>query len=88
MNTGWGSGISWHPLLDFVASLLGELIVVELRRVSGCHHLLLSLWSCCCASGRLRSFSGVASPLDVLQKERLVSLKIGVSIDLKGNESL
>jgi hypothetical protein len=66
---------------------LGELVVVELRRVSGCHHSLLSLWSCC-ASGRLRSCSGVAFPLDVMQKERLVSLKIGVSIDLKANESL
>ena len=80
--------ISWHPLLDFVASLLGKLVVVELRRVSGCHHSLLSLWGCCCAGGRLRSCSGVAFSLDVLQKERLVSLKIGVSIDLKENESL
>jgi len=55
--------------VDFLAHLLGALVVVESRRVSGRHRSLLSLW-------------------DVPQEERLVSLKIGVAIDLKENESL
>ena len=44
MSAGWGSVSSWGSLLDFLARLLGTLVVVELRRVSGCHRLLLSLW--------------------------------------------
>ena len=79
---------SWSSLLDFLASLLGALLVMELRRVSGCHHSLLPLWGCCCTSGGLSSCSGVTFPLGDLQEERLVSLKIGVVIDLKENESL
>ena len=83
-----GSASSWGSLLDFLGSLLGALLVMESRRVSGCHHSLLSLWSHCCASGGLSSCSGVTFPLGDLQEERLVSLKIGVVIDLKGNEPL
>ena len=79
---------SWGSLLDLLVSLLGGLIVMKSRRVSGHHHLLLSLWGCCCAGGGLSSCSGVAFPLDVLQEQRLVSLKLGTAIDLKGNESL
>ena len=79
---------SWGSLLEFLARLLDALVVVESRRVSGCHRSLLSLWGHCYTGGGLSSCSEVIFPLDVLQEERLVSLKIGVAIDLKGNESL
>ena len=78
----------WGSLLDLLVSLLGGLIVTKSRRASGHHHLLLSLWGRCCTGGGLSSYSGVTFPPDVLQEERLVSLKLGVAIDLKGNKSL
>ena len=78
----------WGSLLDLLVSLLGGLIVTKSRRASGHHHLLLSLWGRCRAGGGLSSCSGVTFPLDVLQEQRLVSLKLGVAIDLKGDESL
>ena len=68
--------------MDFLACLLGVLVLVESRRVSGCHRSLLCLYGCCCTGSRLSNCSGVAFPPDVLQ-ERLVSLKVGVGIDLK-----
>ena len=61
---------------------------MEFRRACGQHSLLLSLWGRCCTGGGLSSYSGVTFPPDVLQEERLVSLKLGVAIDLKGNKSL
>ena len=80
-----GSVSSWGSLLGLLVSLLGGLVVMESRRVSGRQRSLLSLWSHCCASGGLSSCYGVAFCLDVLQEERLVSLKVGAVIDLKGH---
>ena len=88
MSADWDSVSSWGSLLDFPARLLDALVVVESRRVSGCHCSLLSFCGHCYTGGGLSSCSEVIFPLDVLQEERLVSLKIGVAIDLKGNESL
>lgn len=73
-----GSVSSWGSLLGLLVSLLGGLVVMESRRVSGRQRSLLSLWSRCCASGGLSSCYGVAFCLDVLQEERLVSLKVGL----------
>ena len=79
-----GSVSSWGSLLGLLVSLLGGLIVMESRRVSGRQRSLLSLWSRC-ASGGLSSCYGVAFCPDVLQEERLVSLKVGAVIGLKGH---
>ena len=45
--------------------------MMELRKVSGRHCMLLSLWGHCCAGDELSSCSGVVFPLDVLYEERL-----------------
>ena len=75
---------SWVSILNFLVSLLGGLIVMESRRASGHHCSLLFLRRSCCSIDGLSSCSGVAFSLDVLQEERLVSLKVGVVINLKG----
>ena len=75
---------SWGSILNFLISLLCGLIVMEWRGASGHHLSLLSLWGGCCSIGGLSSCSGVDFLLDVLQEERLVSLKVGVAMNLKG----
>ena len=80
-----GSMSNQGSLLGLHVSLSGGLVVMESRRASGHHHWLLSLWSHSGASSGLSSCYGVTIPPDVLQEERLVSLKVGVVINLKGN---
>lgn len=86
MSAGWGSVSSWGSLLDFLAHLLGALVMLGVKE---------SVWLPPLGSFSLGSLLNRwwaeqlfwGHLLDVLQEERLISLKIGVTTYLKGNES-
>lgn len=70
------------PLSTWGFLLGGGIVVGDLWGASSSSHRLLSLWGCCAGPG-LISCSQVAFPLNVLDEQRLVSLKVGVAEDLK-----
>ena len=70
-DTELSTGQGFHEQLVFSSGpsyqhLCG--LVIELRRVSGRHCMLLSLWVHCCTDDGLSNFYGVTFSLDVLQE--------------------
>ena len=79
-----GSLSFWGFLLGLSVSFCGGFIVTDSWGAPHSFYLLLSLWSCC-AGPWLSGNSQVASSLNVLDEQRLVSLKVGVTVHLKQN---